>query len=512
IDSSNANGKRNLSYIGSILSQLPLLLGLFLHMRATSSMAADFQLLYDTSWGFVGVMVLVAFTNRLSAYLLRTEQPGASSLHFFLSAGAVLIAAAGLLSEIGWTDWAWQAPPLMLIPILYIIASRLWRGHSPETPLARVAHASTAVIVLGSFLAAIDQKTVELVTPLVNDTRNLLLGLTFIEASVFYTLAWMFRKRSWNAYFATAAACGAIWQFLGYFGVPTVWHELLFAVLGLGIIALSRTLGVAEEVRYSNSGEPMKVARGRGLTAFQSGNAVLSISLLITFFKGLSELAQTSISYLDFTVLLLMAGAAGAAMTIVPLNVWKRWYATAVAGLIAVALLQLNVLFDLSGWRKLELLCIAIGIATLVAGHIGRFGEEGKHEEDSVTAGLWFGSILAALPMFIAVCYYRFKVGTPSLPDELALVTLTVIMLATGCSWKIMGTTLIGGGTLFIYLLILIGSIVYQPQIAIGVYLFIGGGLIFAMGVLLSIYRERLLAIPEQIAKQEGLFKIMSWR
>jgi len=73
-------------------------------------------------------------------------------------------------------------------------------------------------------------------------------------------------------------------------------------------------------------------------------------------------------------------------------------------------------------------------------------------------------------------------------------------------------TTLIGGGLLFAHLLILIVSITYQPQVAVGVYLLIGGGLIFGLGVLLSIYRDRLLAIPEKIAKREGLFRVISWR
>jgi len=36
--------------------------------------------------------------------------------------------------------------------------------------------------------------------------------------------------------------------------------------------------------------------------------------------------------------------------------------------------------------------------------------------------------------------------------------------------------------------------------------------LIFAIGIALSIYRDRLLALPEQIAKHEGLFKIIDWR
>jgi hypothetical protein len=49
-------------------------------------------------------------------------------------------------------------------------------------------------------------------------------------------------------------------------------------------------------------------------------------------------------------------------------------------------------------------------------------------------------------------------------------------------------------------------------QLAVGVYLTIGGAVIFGAGVLLSIYRDRLLALPEQVRRREGVFRVLSWR
>ncbi len=40
----------------------------------------------------------------------------------------------------------------------------------------------------------------------------------------------------------------------------------------------------------------------------------------------------------------------------------------------------------------------------------------------------------------------------------------------------------------------------------------IGGGTIFATGILLSIYRDRLLMLPEQVKRREGIFRVLSWR
>jgi hypothetical protein len=161
----------------------------------------------------------------------------------------------------------------------------------------------------------------------------------------------------------------------------------------------------------------------------------------------------------------------------------------------------------------LEIIGVGIGILLLAASYIGRFQESdeaGKH--DVVTAGLWLGSLLSAVTLLVAVLYHRFAGAGPSLVDELAILTVTVLMLVTGLSWQVKSTTLIGGGTLTLYLIVMIGRLAYHPQVAVGVYLAIGGALVFACGIALSIYRDRLLELPDRIAKHEGIFRIIGWR
>ena len=51
-------------------------------------------------------------------------------------------------------------------------------------------------------------------------------GLVFAEATLFYALAGLFQKRGVNAYFAAAAACGAAWQWMGYFGVDDHYQHV----------------------------------------------------------------------------------------------------------------------------------------------------------------------------------------------------------------------------------------------------------------------------------------------
>ena len=138
------------------LSALPVLLGLAIHVRATSELARTYGSPTIPTWIFVVVMVLVAVSNRISAYLVRRDEPTTSAVYFFFSAGALIVAAAGLLRQFGryLRDWT-RRPLLMLIPLAYLIAARLWMGHSPERPLVWVAHAGTAVILFHVLFASL---------------------------------------------------------------------------------------------------------------------------------------------------------------------------------------------------------------------------------------------------------------------------------------------------------------------------------------------------------------------
>jgi hypothetical protein len=45
-----------------------------------------------------------------------------------------------------------------------------------------------------------------------------------------------------------------------------------------------------------------------------------------------------------------------------------------------------------------------------------------------------------------------------------------------------------------------------------GVCLAVGGGLVFASGIALSVFREKLLALPDQIAHRKGVVSMLNWR
>ena len=92
------------------------------------------------------------------------------------------------------------------------------------------------------------------------------------------------------------------------------------------------------------------------------------------------------------------------------------------------------------------------------------------------------------------------------------LIGVTLVMLVTGYSWHIKSTAFFGGLGLVLYLMLVIASLGWRAEVATGVYLAVGGGLVFASGIALSVFRENLLSLPDQIAHRQGLFSMLNWR
>lgn len=504
------NADRFVPPLGLVLGFVPAIWGVALHFRATSAAAAQLEWTYSTGTEFVVVMLVTAIANRVNAYLSRRTDAKSSSAYFFISAASLLIAAAGLLRVRGLILWSDQAPWMMLIPIGYLIGSRLWRGHSAEKPLYWIAQAATMVILLHVFGATMQD--ISSFAPMQGTHSSLMLGLVFAEAAAFYFMAGMIRRRSVNIYLAAAAACGALWQFFGYYGIDERYYTMLYAGFGVVCIAASRILGLEQVAVYRTNNEKSLVVRGRGLSAFQCGNGILGVACLAAIMQGLAGLATRTGDWLDIVSLLVTTIAAALAAAIVPALNWRRIYLSAAVALGAVMFLRLNLMIHLSGWQKLEIFCVAIGFAMLVASHIGLFRETNGEQNENVGLGLGLGSVLVTIPLMVAVLYHRWVSGEPSVYDEMALLTLAIPMFVTGLSWKIKSTTLWSGAALIVYLIVLIAMLAYHPQVAIGVYMAVGGAIVFAIGILLSIYRDKLVEIPDQVANRTGVFRILNWR
>src|SRR5260370_8203470 len=104
---------------------------------------------------------------------------------------------------------------------------------------------------------------------------------------------------------------------------------MVFAVLGGAVLAFSRALGI-EEVVVDRYPDPNTSAiRGKGLRAFQVGNAIVSVALLAAFLQGLMRWASLHRPELSLVVALAMAILAAILTAgLVPPRAWRRCSAT----------------------------------------------------------------------------------------------------------------------------------------------------------------------------------------
>jgi hypothetical protein len=188
--------------------------------------------------------------------------------------------------------------------------------------------------------------------------------------------------------------------------------------------------------------------------------------------------------------------------------------ATSVA-LAALVVLVLAVLGHLTRGQKLEIVSVVLGLLLLIVGHLGWYREQEGHS-DLVSVALFFGSVLLALPLAVAVLWCRVydpSFGTFHTLNELGMLAAGLLLLASGYMFQIKSTTLAGATLTVTYLVSLVLFIRLPQQLqTTAVYLMIGGGVFFAAGLLLSLYRDRLLHLPERIKRREGVFRVLSWR
>jgi hypothetical protein len=485
--------------LGLLLSALPVIVGIVLHFRASSVLAAAWP--YTLTWTYVAAMLTAALSCRTSAHLFRHSRPGLSLTYFFGTGAATLVGAAGLLLVLK-PDMRWegQAPLLMLIPLLYLGAARLYRGHTPERPLLWVAHAATIVLLISSVGAAFEGFFL-----IEGATLNLALAAFFAEATLFYLSEALWRKHAVSVYACTITACAAVWQLFKYGGVAEEYYILTFAIVGFALLVAYR-FAVLESLKLGN------LARA----AFQSGNALLSLAFVAGALMVLSRLiAGVGERGVLIPLLsgLLVIGLL--AVAIVRQPAWRRWYTASAITNVALIVLVLAILGHLTPGQKLEIACVTIGLLLLVVGHLGWYREQ-EQQNDLVTTSLFFGSALVALPLAIAVLYCRStgaSFDTFHTLNELGMLAAGLLLLATGFMGRIKSTTIAGASLMVLYL----GGLVLFLRVpdflkTTAVYIMVGGGLFFTAGLLLSLYRDRLLALPERIKRREGVFHVLTWR
>lgn len=194
-------------------------------------------------------------------------------------------------------------------------------------------------------------------------------------------------------------------------------------------------------------------------------------------------------------------------------------------GLVALAVAQvvvsglvLNAVSTLDFGQRLELFLTAVGVGLVTAGLVSWRREtlDPSDGEPVVTdAHLWLGSLLASVPATLGLLDVRLDGGAASwvMLHEVGVLTLGVALVFLGVLCRLRATTLAGAGALAVYLLSLL-TLVHLPDRLenVAFYLMAGGGALFGAAVLLSVYRDRLMAVPENLREGRGVFAVLKWR
>jgi hypothetical protein len=440
------------------------------------------------------VAALIAAASQLLAARFVQEDSRTGMIAQSMLAGVALTSVVLISRTMFWS--ATVAPtmlgaamglPAMVLALVGVFAPQAWRR-----PLA-FAGLTAVTIAVGTGL---DERGVlaALLRPGAGHSQTLPLALIAAQAALTTGAALVILRHP-----TLVAACGlsvttALWLALGVLGLPAAYFASVIAGFGLALI-----------VGAQRTGSPSAARTGLA----NLGRALVILAALAMVFQTIPY-AFDGGRWIDIGGFAVVAMVCAAAALVDADRNWRRAFRTfAVMGAVGV-LFDVNALVDLPTWRKAEFIAAFFGLAIVAVGYAERFVNGDDHA--ALSPAVWFGALLAAAPVLVAALYFRFEEGRPSLPEELATLTTAIVLSATGLAWRFKAPTIIGLGSLAIYLAVMIGQLAYHPQVAIGVYLAVGGGVLFAAAALLAAYRESLLALPDAIERRQGIFQVLDWR
>ncbi len=501
----------------SIVSVVAFLLGAaqhFDHVRFDRLRGADGGLLLAAA--LVGVACNLCFQGFQTTFPAKRSSQVRSGC-WSLAGLSLWLGVMHGLDAIGIDRFVQQTPLLTLMPLaLMLLAPRLLKRAKRDLVDSAV-FAAHAVTIFGLIASASSVKSdfewFEFFFSGSRDLSSLFASIVFVEltAICFLTQRSPASRRGFVVC-GSLTSLAAVWKFLVFVDLPEAWYSPLLGVIGVGLTIIGRMRAVANPVALDSS--PKNDQQELRSPWNAAGDWILAIGELVAFFQTLPWLFGQlgSIPIWNVVAVLITAAlsALGAAIaSSESIRGWHRFAAAVIVSTLTLAWIRSQQLAD---YQKLELLIEVVGLAWLGIGFSGRLQETDQRREGWVSLALWAGSLTATIPVLFCTLMHRWSSTGPSLGDEIGLITITALMVAIGCVLQVRSTTTFGGLTLGIYLAVLFGHLAYHPQIAIGVYIAAGGALIFLTGVMLSIYRDRLLALPSKIANREGIFRVIDWR
>ncbi len=387
---------------------------------------------------------------------------------------------------------AW--PTDAVVPVVLCIATVVMFGllgfAASVDGLRRDAAMRAAEVVAGLLFV--------LVLPVLLTTYAASLVLLFALLATGYMAVAMLRSTHYAVSTAVALASVACWQAVVVYELGVYLPLALLSAAGLAVVIVDR-------LRLLGEGW---LAGRLALIVGNAGGGLLAVNRLLA-------------GEADASLLLLVMGQTVAALV-------AAWLSTPARGRRAllcislfsfvVSLMTLNAVSQLSVLQRSEMIATLAGCVLLVVAHVSWRSPKMADDPDQdliVDGGLWIGTALAVLPMTIGLLSVR-MLGSDWLwtaLHEAGVLALGLALVASGLLCRFRATTLGGVAMLASYILSLVLLIDVPDQLqTTAVYLMVGGGVVFGSALVLSIYRDRLLSLPQRIRDGDGVFAVLKWR
>jgi hypothetical protein len=337
-------------------------------------------------------------------------------------------------------------------------------------------------------------------SPIVGELRWLALLLVVAGTYAYIYSDLVVRRVGAYVYVAEATLLWALILGLELLGIAlsVEFYILTFALVGLGLL-----------LAYRFTAPERFTARPLADATFQGANTLLSLSYVAALFLGLSRLTTHQMDLHLVGLFTALTAISLLSLALVRHAAWRRWYAVTTLCQAALVVLGMMVLSKLTLWQKLEVFSVAVGLLLLIAGHIGWYREQ-ERENGMVSLSLLLGSLLAGVPLAIATLIDRSR--DIIYLNEVGLLAAALLLVTTGFLFQLKTTTLMGAALTALYFVTLPILLPWKQLNTVAIFLTAGGGTLFGVGLLLSLYRDRLLMLPDRIKHREGMFRVLTWR
>lgn len=193
---------------------------------------------------------------------------------------------------------------------------------------------------------------------------------------------------------------------------------------------------------------------------------------------------------------------------------WKHGFIGSTILLIITECWVVHDFLPFSVATKIELVAVLVGVMLLAIGHLS-WSKEDSSQSASTTAALWFGSVMTAGPLMVALFCHRYfpSASIAQFGHEVAVLVTLLSLMAAGILCRIRSTTIVGAAGTVVYIGSLLTMIPLPEKLqSISVVMMVGGAIFFTVAILLSVYRDRIIAIPQRYRQGEGVFQVLKWR